>query len=92
MQAVLQFIQDYWIFIIAFLGLSVGGYYVPVVRGALVRIWAAFMSEKIIIKVIMYLLGLLVKSTKNQLDDQLYEDLSEALGVHQKKVTKEAGK
>lgn len=85
-----QFIQDYWVFIVAFLGLAVGGYYVPVIRGALIRIWAAFMSEKIIIKVIMYLLGVLVKSTKNQLDDKLLLDLSEALGVHEKKDTKEA--
>lgn len=85
-----QFIKDYWVFIVAFLGLAVGGYYVPVIRGALIRIWAAFMSEKIIIKVIMYLLGVLVKSTKNQLDDKLLEDLSEALGVHEKKDTKEA--
>lgn len=85
-----QFIKDYWVFIVAFLGLAVGGYYVPVIRGALIRIWAAFMSEKIIIKVIMYLLGVLVKSTKNQLDDKLLLDLSEALGVHEKKDTKEA--
>lgn len=87
-----QFIQDYWVFIVAFVGLAIGGYYVPVIRGALIRIWAAFMSEKIIIKVIMYLLGLLVKSTKNQLDDKLLLDLSEALGVHEKKDTKEASK
>lgn len=87
-----QFIQDYWVFIVAFVGLAIGGYYVPVIRGALVRIWAALMTEKIIIKVIMYLLGLLVKSTKNQLDDKLLLDLSEALGVHEKKDTKEASK
>lgn len=87
-----QFIQDYWVFIVAFVGLAIGGYYVPVIRVALIRIWAAFMTEKIIIKVIMYLLGLLVKSTKNQLDDKLFLDLSEALGVHEKKDTGEASK
>lgn len=85
-----KFIQDYWVFIVAFVGLAIGGFYVPVIRGALVKIWAAFMNEKIIIKVIMYLLGLLVKSTKNQLDDKLLMDLSEALGMHEKKDTKEA--
>jgi hypothetical protein len=84
-----QFIKDYWVFIVAFVGLAVGGYYVPVIRGALIRIWAAFMTEKIIVKVIMYLLSILVKSTKNQLDDKLYLDLSEALGVHEKKDTKD---
>ena len=87
-----QFIQDYWVFIVAFVGLAIGGYYVPVIRVALIRIWAAFMTEKIIIKVIMYLLGLWVKSTKNQLDDKLLLDLSEALGVHEKKDTGEASK
>ena len=89
---VLQFIQDYWVFILATVLLIIGGYYVPVVRGALVRIWAAFMTEKIIVKVIMYLLGILVKSTKNQLDDKLLLDLSEVLGVHEKKDTGEASK
>lgn len=90
MSGFLQLISDYWVFILVFTGLGIASFYVPGIRGAMIAIWAAVNKQEAIIKVIMFLLGLLVRSTKNTLDDEFYDNTAKRLGYHPKKGTKDA--
>jgi len=89
MKDVLAYIADNWVLIVALIGLGIASMYVPIIRGAVMRIWAAVMSERVIARFIIFLLKSIVSSTKNKVDDKLVQQIEDAMGFHHKKDTKE---
>lgn len=80
MKEFLLLIGDYWW--IGLIGLAVGvlAYYVPFVRAALFKIWIKVNKEELVISVLMFFAAIIVKSTKNQLDDGWYNEAAKKFG------------
>jgi hypothetical protein len=80
MKEILLLIGDYWWILLVGAGLGVLAYYVPWVRTGLFRIWAALNKEKMRNDALMFIAAMIVKSTKNQLDDGWYNEAAKKLG------------
>ena len=80
MKEIFLLISDYWWMLLSGLILGVLAYYVPFIRTGLFRIWAAANKEKIRNDALMFIAAMIVKSTKNQLDDGWYNDAAGKLG------------
>ena len=51
----------------------------PVIAGTVKPMALSFLSEKLLIKVVFLLLEKLVKSTENELDDQILEEYKKSM-------------
>lgn len=51
----------------------------PVIAGTVKTMALSFLSEKLLIKVVFLLLEKLVKSTENELDDQILEEYKKSM-------------
>ena len=80
MKEIFLLIGDYWWLGLTGILLGVLAYYVPFVRKGLFKIWAVLNKEKIRNDVLMFIAAMIVKSTKNQLDDGWYNDAAGKLG------------
>jgi hypothetical protein len=83
MNEVLLFLKEWWMAVVAIILIPFLGFNIGVIKIVLVKILkttlSVILSEKILIKLILELMGKLVKSTKNKLDDKIYEEVKKKL-------------
>ena len=65
----MEWIQSHWVSIVGTLAVIGGGLYIPFVRGLVVTGLKTVVSEAVLKKVAIQIIGKLVKSSKNKLDD-----------------------
>ena len=65
----MEWIQSHWVGIVGTLAVIGGGLYIPFVRGLVVTGLKTVVSEAVLKKVAIQIIGKLVKSSKNKLDD-----------------------
>ena len=65
----MEWIQSHWVGIVGTLAVIGGGLYIPFVRGLVVTGLKTVVSEAVLKKVAIQVVGKLVKSSKNKLDD-----------------------
>ena len=65
----MEWIQSHWVSIVGTLAVIGGGLYIPFVRGFVVTGLKTVVSEAVLKKVAIQIIGKLVKSSKNKLDD-----------------------
>ena len=65
----MEWIQSHWVSIVGTLAVIGGGMYIPFVRGLVVTGLKTVVSETVLKKVAIQIIGKLVKSSKNKLDD-----------------------
>ena len=64
----MEWIQNHWMSIAGTVGVLVGGMYIPFVRRMAIKGLKAMISEAVLKKAAVTMVGGLVKSTKNKLD------------------------
>jgi hypothetical protein len=65
----MEWIQSHWVSIVGTLAVIGGGVYIPFVRGLVITGLKTVVSETVLKKVAIQIIGKLVKSSKNKLDD-----------------------
>ena len=70
----MEWIQSHWVGIVGTLAVIGGGLYIPFVRGLVVTGLKTVVSEAVLKKVAIQIIGKLVKSSKNKLDDVWFEE------------------
>ena len=65
----MEWIQSHWVSIVGSLAVIGGGMYIPFVRGLVITGLKTVVSETVLKKVAIQIIGKLVKSSKNKLDD-----------------------
>jgi hypothetical protein len=65
----MEWIQSHWVGIVGTLAVIGGGMYIPFVRGLVITGLKTVVSEAVLKKVAIQIIGKLVKSSKNKLDD-----------------------
>ena len=65
----MEWIQSHWVSIVGTLAVIGGGLYIPFVRGLVITGLKTVVSEAVLKKVAIQIIGKLVKSSKNKLDD-----------------------
>ena len=65
----MEWIQSHWVGIVGTLAVIGGGMYIPFVRGLVITGLKTVVSETVLKKVAIQIIGKLVKSSKNKLDD-----------------------
>jgi len=65
----MEWIQNNWVSIAGTLAVIGGGLYIPFVRGLVITGLKTVVSETVLKKVAIQIIGKLVKSSKNKLDD-----------------------
>ena len=65
----MEWIQSHWVGIVGTLAVIGGGLYIPFVRGLVVTGLKTVVSEAVLKKVAIQIIGKMVKSSKNKLDD-----------------------
>ena len=65
----MEWIQSHWVSIVGTLAVIGGGMYIPFVRGLVITGLKTVVSEAVLKKVAIQIIGKLVKSSKNKLDD-----------------------
>ena len=65
----MEWIQSHWVGIVGTLAVIGGGLYIPFVRGRVITGLKTVVSETVLKKVAIQIIGKLVKSSKNKLDD-----------------------
>jgi hypothetical protein len=65
----MEWIQSHWVGIVGTLAVIGGGLYIPFVRGLVITGLKTVVSETVLKKVAIQIIGKLVKSSKNKLDD-----------------------
>jgi len=65
----MEWIQSHWVSIVGTLAVIGGGMYIPFVRGLVITGLKTVVSETVLKKVAIQIIGKLVKSSKNKLDD-----------------------
>ena len=65
----MEWIQSHWVGIVGTLAVIGGGLYIPFVRGLVITGLKTVISEAVLKKVAIQIIGKLVKSSKNKLDD-----------------------
>jgi len=65
----MEWIQSHWVSIVGTLAVIGGGLYIPFVRGLVITGLKTVVSETVLKKVAIQIIGKLVKSSKNKLDD-----------------------
>jgi len=70
----MEWIQSHWVGIVGTLAVIGGGMYIPFVRGLVVTGLKTVVSEAVLKKVAIQIIGKLVKSSKNKLDDVWFSE------------------
>jgi hypothetical protein len=70
----MEWIQSHWVGIVGTLAVIGGGMYIPFVRGLVITGLKTVVSEAVLKKVAIQIIGKLVKSSKNKLDDVWFEE------------------
>ena len=70
----MEWIQSHWVSIVGTLAVIGGGLYIPFVRGLVITGLKTVVSEAVLKKVAIQIIGKLVKSSKNKLDDVWFEE------------------
>ena len=70
----MEWIQNNWVSIAGTLAVIGGGLYIPFVRGLVVTGIKTVVSEAVLKKVAIQIIGKLVKSSKNKLDDVWFSE------------------
>jgi len=70
----MEWIQSHWVGIVGTLAVIGGGLYIPFVRGLVVTGLKTVISEAVLKKVAIQIIGKLVKSSKNKLDDVWFSE------------------
>ena len=70
----MEWIQSHWVGIVGTLAVIGGGLYIPFVRGLVITGLKTVVSEAVLKKVAIQIIGKLVKSSKNKLDDVWFEE------------------
>jgi len=65
----IEWIQSNWTSVVGALAVVGGALYIPFVRGLVLTGVKTMVSEKVLKKIAVQMVGKLVKSTKNKLDD-----------------------
>jgi hypothetical protein len=65
----MEWIQSHWVSVVGILAVIGGGLYIPFVRGLVITGLKTVVSEAVLKKVAIQVVGKLVKSSKNKLDD-----------------------
>ena len=69
----MEWIQGNWVSIVGAVAVVGGGLYIPFVRGLVITGLKTVVSEAVLKKVAIQIVGKLVKSSKNKLDDIWFE-------------------
>ena len=75
----MEWIQNHWMSIAGTVGVLVGGMYIPFVRGMAIKGLKAMISEAVLKKAAVTMVGGLVKSTKNKLDDVWFAEFKKSV-------------
>ena len=70
----MEWIQSHWVSIVGTLAVIGGGLYIPFVRGLVITGLKTVVSEAVLKKVAIQIIGKLVKSSKNKLDDVWFSE------------------
>ena len=70
----MEWIQSHWVSIVGTLAVIGGGMYIPFVRGLVITGLKTVISEAVLKKVAIQIIGKLVKSSKNKLDDVWFSE------------------
>ena len=70
----MEWIQSHWVSVVGTLAVIVGGLYIPFVRGLVITGLKTVVSEAVLKKVAIQIIGKLVKSSKNKLDDVWFSE------------------
>ena len=70
----MEWIQSHWVGIVGTLAVIGGGMYIPFVRGLVITGLKTVISEAVLKKVAIQIIGKLVKSSKNKLDDVWFSE------------------
>ena len=70
----MEWIQSHWVGIVGTLAVIGGGMYIPFVRGLVITGLKTVVSETVLKKVAIQIIGKLVKSSKNKLDDVWFSE------------------
>jgi len=70
----MEWIQSHWVGIVGTLAVIGGGLYIPFVRGLVITGLKTVVSEAVLKKVAIQIIGKLVKSSKNKLDDVWFSE------------------
>ena len=70
----MEWIQSHWVSIVGTLAVIGGGMYIPFVRGLVITGLKTVVSEAVLKKVAIQIIGKLVKSSKNKLDDVWFSE------------------
>ena len=70
----MEWIQSHWVSIVGTLAVIGGGLYIPFVRGLVITGLKTVVSETVLKKVAIQIIGKLVKSSKNKLDDVWFSE------------------
>jgi len=70
----MEWIQSHWVGIVGTLAVIGGGLYIPFVRGLVITGLKTVISEAVLKKVAIQIIGKLVKSSKNKLDDVWFSE------------------
>ena len=65
----IEWIQSNWTSVVGAVAVAGGALYIPFVRGLVLTGVKTMVSEKVLKKIAVQMVGKLVKSTKNKLDD-----------------------
>ena len=70
----MEWIQSHWVSIVGTLAVIGGCLYIPFVRGLVITGLKTVVSEAVLKKVAIQIIGKLVKSSKNKLDDVWFSE------------------
>jgi hypothetical protein len=70
----MEWIQSHWVSVVGTLAVIGGGLYIPFVRGLVITGLKTVVSETVLKKVAIQIIGKLVKSSKNKLDDVWFSE------------------
>jgi|TARA_R100000750_G_C2252815_1_gene60774 hypothetical protein len=70
----MEWIQSHWVSVVGTLAVIGGGLYIPFVRGLVITGLKTVVSEAVLKKVAIQIIGKLVKSSKNKLDDVWFSE------------------
>ena len=75
----IEWIQSNWTSVVGGVAVVGGALYIPFVRGLVLTGVKTMVSEKVLKKIAVQMVGKLVKSTKNKLDDALWNKVKKVL-------------
>jgi len=75
----MDWLQSNWTWLAGAFAIVGGGFYIPFMRSMIFSGFKAMVSEAVLKKAAMQMVGKLVKSSKNKLDDVWYEEFKKKI-------------